>query len=107
MNMMKIKYLLVLLTLAFVKLQASEDISKTKFYSFFEIVDNKIADIGIGYREIVNTNCLDWNIAICKPYKVKDFKVFYPVILNVNYMYFFPKKFCYTGIGMKIKADLI
>lgn len=106
---MKVKFLIIL-SLLFCSLQATEEKGQktngTKFYSFFEIVDNKIADVGIGCREIEDTNCIDWSVAVCKPYKVRYHKQFYPVILNLNYLYFFPKILCYTGMGIKMKADL-
>jgi len=106
---MKVKFLIIL-SLLFCSLYATPEIKEKVtdkfFYNSTEIINNGINFIGFGAREIVNNHAIDWSFSLGYRYKIKDFSNFYPLLININYLYYFNYINLYTGCGVKYQIDM-
>jgi len=101
------KYLILTLFICFCSLYATntDKGNSYKQYINFEVANNKIQSIGCGTRQIVNRHAFDWYVSVFDPYKNKDFGLFIPISLSMNYLYFFPYN-TYIGLGARLKEEL-
>ena len=98
---MKIKYFILcsLFVACSLKANVIHESPELLSYMNFEVLNNKVNLAGFGYRKIVNSHCIDWNIAAGLPYKCYNFRKFIPVAISINYLYFFKNANTYLGAG--------